>query len=185
MLEVIDIRILPNLITLSRIFLSILLFMPKHLSITFFVIYTLCGLTDVLDGYIARTLNCTSKTGALLDSIADVVFTFVVLAVIIPMISWSRWMVMWIVIIILIRIFSLIIGYIKYHALAFLHIYSNKAAGLLFFLFPFMMIKIDVNISVGLICSVAFLSAVEELIINMKSEKLERDITSIFQLKHN
>lgn len=181
----IDIKILPNLITLSRIFLSILLLMLKPLSTEFFAIYTLCGLTDVLDGYLARILKCTSKTGALLDSIADVVFTFIVLAVIVPMIRWSRWMVIWIGIIILIRILSLIIGYIRYNESAFLHIYSNKVAGLLFFLFPFMIVKIDINISVGLICLVAFLSAVEELIINIKSEKLDRDIQSIFQIKHH
>lgn len=99
------------MITLSRIILSLLLLKINSLSTMFFFIYTFCGLTDVLDGYIARTLKCTSKTGALLDSIADVIFTFSILIIILPIIKWSKWMIIWIVIIVFIRILSLFVGY--------------------------------------------------------------------------
>lgn len=171
------------MITLSRIILSLLLLKINSLSTMFFFIYTFCGLTDILDGYIARTLKCTSKTGALLDSIADVIFTFSILIIILPIIKWSKWMIIWIVIIVFIRMLSLFVGYIKYKTLAFLHIYSNKLTGLILFFFPFMMIKLNLRLIVSLICTIATISAVEELIINIKSKELQRDIKYIFQIK--
>lgn len=64
----------PNEITIFRILLSISLFFIKPFSSLFLVIYLLCGFSDMIDGYIARKMNATSKLGAILDSIADVVF---------------------------------------------------------------------------------------------------------------
>lgn len=177
------IKALPNIITISRIVFTILLLLSKPLSTIFFILYILCGISDVLDGYIARALKCNTKAGALLDSIADVIFTFSSLIIFIPIIKWSKWIIIWIMIIVLIRMLSLAIGYIKYRTLAFLHIYSNKAAGLLFFCFPFMAVLFNLNVIVLLICTAATLSAIEEMMINLKSKKLERDIKSIFLLK--
>ena len=45
---------LPNLITLSRIVLSIgLLFIEKY-CLLFLTVYSICGFTDILDGYISK-----------------------------------------------------------------------------------------------------------------------------------
>lgn len=75
---------LPNIITIFRIFL-----VPVYLYIFFggaensvFIaglIFMLAGLSDVLDGYIARKYNMTSKLGAVLDPFADKLMSFAVL----------------------------------------------------------------------------------------------------------
>ena len=43
-------------------------------SVVFWLIYGFCGISDIADGWLARKLNCVTKTGALLDSVADICF---------------------------------------------------------------------------------------------------------------
>lgn len=67
---------LPNLLTLSRIFavpiLVALLWDSAWLGyICAFVLYCIVGLTDYLDGYLARSQGTVSKLGIFLDPIAD------------------------------------------------------------------------------------------------------------------
>ena len=71
----------PNLITLSRIILIPLLigifYLPEGTmtresqNITATAIFILAGITDWLDGYLARRLNQMSAFGAFLDPVAD------------------------------------------------------------------------------------------------------------------
>lgn len=65
-----------NLITISRIILALSLLFIKPCSFIFYLIYTICGLTDILDGYIARKINKTNAFGAKLDSltVTDMIF---------------------------------------------------------------------------------------------------------------
>lgn len=45
---------IPNIITIFRMIGSVALLLPKQFSTGFLLLYLLCGLSDVLDGYIAR-----------------------------------------------------------------------------------------------------------------------------------
>ena len=65
---------LANYISISRIILAILLLFTEPLSIYFFTIFILCGISDVLDGYIARNHGENTSFGAKLDSFGDIVF---------------------------------------------------------------------------------------------------------------
>ena len=69
---------LPNNITISRIVLSIVLLILPISGISFLMVYFLCGLSDAIDGYLARRWKICSEMGAKLDSIADFVFLSVV-----------------------------------------------------------------------------------------------------------
>jgi cardiolipin synthase len=70
-----DILLLPNLITLTRLFVSIYLFF--QLSINDFQtpilvsIIALIGLSDSLDGIVARRFNLVSRLGTILDPVCD------------------------------------------------------------------------------------------------------------------
>ena len=66
-----DIFLIPNLITLSRLFVSLYLFLNYSLSdfsTTILVItIALIGISDSIDGIVARKLNQVSKLGTILD----------------------------------------------------------------------------------------------------------------------
>lgn len=74
------IKELPNQLTMFRIAVApIILFlypMGIHsLKILCAVLFTLACITDILDGYIARTYQVESKLGALIDPLADKILT--------------------------------------------------------------------------------------------------------------
>jgi cardiolipin synthase len=79
---------LPNLLTLSRILaVPILVFLlwrptPIDYAITF-ALYCLVGLTDYLDGYLARAWGSISRLGQFLDPIADKIMVAAVLVMLI------------------------------------------------------------------------------------------------------
>ena len=79
-------KLIPNILTLGRLVLSVVfivmvLYSPKLYSQGerpfpdfldwAFIIFVLAGLTDMVDGAIARKLNVTSKFGRMIDPLAD------------------------------------------------------------------------------------------------------------------
>lgn len=173
---------IPNLITISRILGTAVLLVLTPFSGQFFIVYFLCGLSDVLDGIIARKMNMVSKKGQILDSIADVFMAAALLFLFVPRFQLPLWGIYWIIIIAVIRLASLAIGFIRYRQPAFLHTYANKATGIALFCFPFLYIGLGLYTTTIFVCFIASVSAVEELIINAVSKKLWRDIKSIFSL---
>ena len=67
-------KYLPNIITIIRIPLSIAMLLVTPFSMFFWIFYLSCGLTDIIDGFLARKLHQESKFGAKLDSISDFIF---------------------------------------------------------------------------------------------------------------
>jgi cardiolipin synthase len=70
---IIYVRNLPNLLTLCRFLLIplyILVFEAGYMR-TAFLVLLVAGLTDVLDGYIARSRNLVTPLGSMLDPLAD------------------------------------------------------------------------------------------------------------------
>ena len=151
-----------NYISISRIIMAIVLLIYKTFSIPFYIIYIYCGLTDIIDGFIARKYKITSQFGAKLDSIADMIFVFVSLLKIIPFIEISIAIYIWISIIALIKVFNIILGYIQHKKLTLLHTVANKITGLVLFIIPLIMGFIDIKILESLICGVATFSAIQE-----------------------
>ena len=54
----------PNICTMLRIVGTVGLLLIRPLTLPFYLLYTFCGITDVLDGTIARATNSTSEFGA-------------------------------------------------------------------------------------------------------------------------
>ena len=66
-----------NVITGLRILVSAVLVFCPVFSQIFYVLYVTCGLSDMVDGIIARKTNSVSEFGSRFDSIADFVFVAV------------------------------------------------------------------------------------------------------------
>ena len=170
-----------NLITAGRIIGALILLLIEPLSVPFFVIYALCVISDILDGYIARRMKTAGRFGAVLDSIADVIFVAAMLIVFIPIFDPDLWLLYWMGGIALIRFFSLAVGYAKYHALSFLHTYANKATGAALACFPVLHLFFSLSATAAVLCGIASLSALEELIITIYAKSLNRNTTTIFR----
>lgn len=160
---------LADSVTSIRILAAILLliFAPFHLS--FFVVYTIAGITDVLDGWIARSLKMTSEFGARLDSVADLLFYGVLFIRLLPTLLERLPLEIWYVvaIILLIRLTSYGIAAIKYHRFAALHTWLNKLTGASVFFLPYIL-----DCSEGILYSwfigvLAFVSSFEEFLIHL------------------
>lgn len=99
---------LPNILTLLRFLLIpiILYFIIKENYILAFIFLTLSGVTDVLDGYIARKFNFITNFGKLIDPLADKSTQISILATL----SLQKIIPTWILIIVILKEFLMISG---------------------------------------------------------------------------
>jgi len=173
-------RSIPNILTIFRMALAVsLLFLPL-LSGIFLIVYLLAGLSDILDGTLARRWNVTSQFGAKLDSAADFLLCGILLYLFLPAFAWPSWALIWVAVIALLRLITLSTCYFKFHQVAFLHTYANKATGFLLLCFPFLLRFLGLETTAVLLCTVASLSAIEELLIQFTSDTLQLNKPTIF-----
>lgn len=170
----------PNILTLSRILLSLILLGLHPLTYTFMGIYVSAGLTDIVDGYMARKFNATTDLGAKLDSLSDFVMVVVVLYKLLPVIQLNTWVYFGIGLITLIRFISFIYVKTKFNDFAILHTYLNKVTGLSLFLVPILLKYLHHNTLAIIVCILGVLSALEELIIHLTSDTIDLNQKTYF-----
>jgi CDP-diacylglycerol--glycerol-3-phosphate 3-phosphatidyltransferase len=124
---------LPNAISALRFVGAVCLLFFGVESCVFWVIYVACGLSDMADGYLARKLGCESKTGALLDSWADLVFVVCCCFKLTPALAFPKWLWIWGGAIVAIKIINQISALVMYKKFLFPHTIANKVAGVLLF----------------------------------------------------
>ena len=146
----------------------------------FLLVYILCGITDMLDGYIARKMHTESTFGSKLDSIADFIMMLVLMFVLFPFLPLTESIMMWIVIIGVIKVGSIVIVFIKYRTFEMLHTYSNQVVGFVLFLYPMSLYVTPSHVLLCIICMIATVAALEELLIHVGSIVLATNRKSIF-----
>ena len=174
----------PNLLSVSRIVLSPLMFFLWDNRWMLFLLVLVIGLTDIVDGYVARKLKNPTVLGAWLDSIADFVFfiSFIVLAVIFES-DYIVELQYFIGIIILTKLLSGFTGLMKYKQPGFLHTIGNKIActviisGICFFV----LFKNTIIVKIGLYISI--LSALEEFLIMLIGNTYKPNIKGFWEIE--
>lgn len=151
-----------NSITFFRILLSLLLLFFPAQSPGFYGLYLAAGLSDMLDGFIARRTNTASPLGARLDSIADVVFLSVCLVKLLPVLVLSGWLWVWVGLIALLRLINILSGFVCRGKLVLLHTRANKLTGALLFLLPLCLNFLDISYAALPLCTVASYAAIQE-----------------------
>lgn len=176
-------KISPNKLSFIRIIFSLLLFFTKPLSYLFFIIYLICSISDVLDGYVARKYNLVTDFGAKLDSIADMTMFLSLIIVLLPVLNFTLEIYVLILIIVILKIASAIYCYIKFKKLSTIHSYLNKITGLLIILIPVLLIFAPSENLIAIICIIATIAAIEEFLIIRYSQYLDINCESIIKLK--
>ena len=151
-----------NIITGFRVLISIALLFCPVFSPVFYVLYLIAGLSDMIDGTIARRMNTVSEFGARFDTAADFVFVVVCLIKFLPVISIPAWLYVWIVLIALIKIINIISGYVVQKKLVAVHSVMNKMTGVLLFILPLTFPIVPLKYLAIPVCAVATIAAVQE-----------------------
>ena len=160
-----------NLITGTRILCSITLLFCQPFSPPFIVIYLIAGITDMIDGPVARKTETVSELGAKLDTAADFVFVAVCLWKLLPSLAVPLWLWIWIVLIALIKMVNIISGYVIQKKYVALHTVMNKVTGTLLFILPLTLPVVELKHSAPLICTVATFAAIQEGLYIRKGKK--------------
>jgi phosphatidylserine synthase len=176
---------IPNILSISRIILALSLAFLYSYKITFLLLYMLAGFTDFADGYIARKYKLKSDIGAKLDSSADFVF-FVVVAFVLYSIFTALFIsnLFLILTVFIIRIFSIVAGFIKHKKLIFIHTIANKITGLALFITPIVLMYFCNEIFIILLLALAIFSAIEETLIILFSSQIDLNTKSVFDIKN-
>lgn len=155
-------KLLPNIISTIRVLGSIGLLFFGVGSSAFWVLYFACGLSDMLDGYLARKLECESKTGAVLDSVADVVFVACCCWKLIPALSFLKWLWIWAGAIVAVKVINQISALVMYKKCIFPHTIANKVTGILLFVGVPLTLILETIVPMIVIAAVATFAAVQE-----------------------
>ncbi len=154
--------IMANALTFCRIICGFLLLIFSVFSPEFYAFYLLGGITDMLDGMIARKTDTVTDFGSRLDTVADFVFIVICLAKILPVLKIPKYLLVWIGVIAVIKIINVISGFVTQKKLVAVHSFSNKLTGALMFVLPLTLPLVDIRYSGGIVCAVATFAAVEE-----------------------
>ena len=153
---------LPNIITAFRLIGAFCLLFFGVGSSTFWLLYSVCGLSDIVDGYLARKLGCESKTGALLDSVADIVFVACCCWKLIPVLAFPKWLWIWAGAIVAVKVINQISALVMYKKCIFPHTIANKVTGILLFVGVPLTLILETIVPMIVIAAVATFAAVQE-----------------------
>ena len=131
-------------------------------SVAFYSLYITAGLTDMIDGWVARKTNTVSEFGAKLDTIADFVFVVVCLVKLLPIIEIPTWIYVWIGVIALIKVINIVSGFVVQKRFVAVHSVMNKVTGGLLFVLPLTLSFVNIKYSATAVCIVATFAAVQE-----------------------
>jgi len=151
-----------NTITFFRMATGIVLLFCPVFSPAFYVFYIAAGLSDMLDGFVARKTDTVSKLGARLDTIADFVFAVVSLIKLLPVLRIPEWLYGWIGMIALIKVVNIISGFAVQKRFVAVHSVMNKVTGELLFLLPLTIPAVPLKYSAIVVCTAATFAAIQE-----------------------
>lgn len=153
---------IPNIISASRSIAALVMLLFPAFSGPFWILYCWCGFSDMIDGALARKLGSVSGTGAMIDSLADLVFVICSAIIILPSVDLPLWVWMWIATIGSAKLAGIIIGSYKQQELSVPHSITNKLTGILLFCLPFAIVRFEALIPAVIVCISAAASLFED-----------------------
>lgn len=161
---------IPNILSALRMVLCVPLLLVDAMTVPFWVLYVTAGVTDMLDGFLARLWGVESKFGAKLDSLADLMFVLVAGYKLFPWLQLpdALWIMIWVIA--LVKVSDAICSVAK-RRVGFLHTKANKLTGFLLFV-GVMAIGQPCFVPLAwVITCVALFAAIQEVFYKFKIEK--------------
>ena len=189
-IKISDLKTIPNMLSISRLILIPAMLIPAYYiqneaqaRLVFLIMFIIIGVTDKLDGTLARYLNQTSALGAKLDTIADMVFY--------PLIAlWlyrfesgvvGEW---WNLVYFLLALyfFKMVTGKIKFGYVPAFHTIGAKtfSASLYFFMIAAILDPILAKSIFPVLCVIGYINQLEETYILFTRDSVDENIRSVF-----
>ena len=189
-IKISDLKTIPNMLSISRLILIPAMLIPAYYiqdepqaRFVFLIMFIVIGVTDKLDGTLARYLNQTTALGANLDTIADMVFY--------PLIAlWlyrfesgvvGEW---WNLVYFLLALyfFKMITGKIKFGYVPAFHTIGAKtfSASLYFFMIAAILDPVLAKSIFPVLCVIGYINQLEETYILLTRDSVDENIRSVF-----
>ena len=185
-----DLKTIPNMLSISRLILIPAMLIPSYFiqdeqqaRFVFLIMFIVIGVTDKLDGTLARYLNQTTALGAKLDTVADMVFY--------PLIAlWlyrfesgvvGEW---WNLVYFLLALYfvKMIVGRMKFGYIPAFHTIGAKtfSASLYFFMILSIQSPEFAKTIFPLLCVIGYINQLEETYILLTRDSVDENIKSVF-----
>ena len=151
-----------NIITGSRIAASLALLFFAVYSIPFFALYLMAGISDMVDGMVARRTNTASVSGAKLDTATDLVFVIACLIRLLPVMEIPDWLCAWIGVIAMIKGINVVSGYVTQKRFVAAHTVMNRVTGALLFVLPLTVPFVELRYTALAVCAIATFAAIQD-----------------------
>ena len=189
-IKISDLKTIPNMLSVSRLILIPAMLFPAYYiedepqaRFVFLIMFIIIGVTDKLDGTLARYLNQTTALGAKLDTIADMVFY--------PLIAlWlyrfesgvvGEW---WNLVYFLLALyfFKMVTGKIKFGYVPAFHTIGAKtfSASLYFFMIAAILDPVLAKSIFPVLCVIGYINQMEETYILLTRDSVDENIRSVF-----
>lgn len=171
---------LANAITATRI-----VFMPLSLAVLdrpwlFAALWLVSGLSDAIDGTVARALGTQSERGAHLDWWADLVMYGVIgWFFVVEIVPHAPWVGAAIGVVFAVRMLNLAIGYRRFGVIGGIHTLGNKIAGVAVFCAPALYLLSATTTPLWIAAAIALLSALEETFLLCTMPRYDPDARSL------
>ena len=154
-----------NGITGFRIVCALTLAFVPTFSRGFYVLYLLGGISDALDGIVARRFGRVTELGSRLDTASDTVFTLTVWFKVVQAVYFPPWLLVWVSCIAAVKAVNILSGMLRYKRLMAEHTVANKLCGALLFALPLCIGRFPwqpVAVLLILSCAAATFAALQE-----------------------
>jgi len=181
-------RHIPNILSLSRIPLSISFFFLVGYPPAFLGVYGMAGAADVLDGFLARRFHWESKYGAKMDSIGDIVFLGCAISVAfwkIEKLYFAPYVYAIFGVLVAVRLVNAVITRRKFRQWGFIHnLFMKYSTVPIFFLMPVAVLTREIpNPFLAVMLAFVLLGSLEETWILMLMEEYDMDMKSIYHMR--
>ncbi|MBP1043792.1 CDP-alcohol phosphatidyltransferase family protein [Vagococcus sp. BWB3-3] len=172
---------LPNVLSTLRLLLAPTMFFVTNQPLALLGIYLLIGISDIMDGWLARHYQVESKLGAKLDSYADFVFWITILLLILTRLDLEFPLIskLFISLTLIIRLVNLVLTKLKFNNWAMMHTIANKMAG--FSLFIFLPLVFFTKNAHWFIVILPMISALEETVILATTDRYDINQKSLLK----